>query len=151
MDQNTNEPADLAARPAVTAAVTRGVVRFLHDLGYASTLEFTLATGRRADVMALNRKGDLALVEIKSCTADFFADGKWEEYRDYCDAFYFAVASDFPADVLPPEEGLIVADSFGGDIVRPAIERKLAAARRKAVTLRFARQAATASTAPLLG
>lgn len=131
-----------SARPDVTAALTRGVCRLFRDLDYAPLQEFKLANGRRADVAALDRRGRLAIVEVKSCRADFESDMKWAEYLGYCDLFYFAVDRTFPCALLPASEGLIVADAYGGAIMRDAEERPMNAARRKAVTLRFARQAA---------
>lgn len=130
------------ARPDVTAALTRGVSRLFFDLGLAPLPEFTLANGRRADLIGLEQGGRFVIAEIKSCRADFEADGKWREYLEYCDAFYFAVGRDFPLELLPPSEGLIIADAFGGAVLREAAERPLVASRRKAVTLRYARQAA---------
>lgn len=130
------------ARPDVTTALTRGVVRLFADLGLVSLPEFRLPNGRRADVAGLDRSGRLVIAEVKSCQADFDADTKWTDYLGYCDAFYFAVASDFPLALLPVEEGLIIADAYGGAVIRESQERALAAARRKALTLRFARQAA---------
>jgi hypothetical protein len=132
----------MAARPDVTAALTRGVVRLFADLGLVSLPEFRLPNGRRADVAGLDRRGRLVVAEVKSCQADFDADTKWTDYLGFCDAFYFAVASDFPLTLLPVEEGLIIADAYGGAVIRESQERALAAARRKALTLRFARQAA---------
>ncbi|MGH6904593.1 MAG: MmcB family DNA repair protein, partial [Geminicoccaceae bacterium] len=70
-------------------------------------------------------------------------DRKWYRYLDYCDRFYFAVASDFPRHLLPADAGLIVADRFGGEIVRGAPIRALAPARRKAMLIRFGRAAAS--------
>ncbi|TVR07148.1 MAG: DNA repair protein MmcB-related protein [Salinarimonadaceae bacterium] len=125
-------------------AIQRGVRRLFARMEMASLTELTLASGRRADVISLGRDGALVIVEIKSCLADFRADRKWPGYRDFCDRFYFAVGHDFPHDVLPDETGLIVADGFGAQIVREAPEHPLAAARRKAVTLRFARAGASA-------
>ena len=44
---------------------------------------------------------------------------------------------------LPEDCGLILADRYGGEIVRPAkLAPAMAGARRKALTLRFARTAA---------
>lgn len=129
-------------RPDVTAALTRGVVRLFVDLGFAPLMEFTLRNGRRADVIGLDRGGRILIAEVKSCRADFDADQKWTEYLDYCDGFYFAVARDFPQEILPADEGLIVADAFGGAVLRETASRPLSPARRKAVTLRYARQAA---------
>src|SRR6266853_1180537 len=95
------------------ALLARGVCRALDQLGYASLLEFPLANGRRADILALGRGGDLIIVEIKSSVADFRADRKWPDYRDFADRLYFAVPNQFPALLIPEECGLIVADSFG--------------------------------------
>lgn len=123
-------------------AVATGVRRLLAAQGCASVCELILASGRRADVIALTPDGCIWIVEVKSCLADFRADAKWRDYRDFCDRFYFAVAPDFPAHVLPEEAGLILADGFGAHLAREAPEHKLAGARRKAVTLRFAHVAA---------
>lgn len=129
-------------RPAVTEAVTRGAARVMTDLGFVSLLEVTLPNGRRADVMGLGRKGEIAICEVKSSVEDFRVDQKWGDYLPFCDAFYFAVAPEFPAQVLPEEPGLIVADGFGGAVVRSSLASPLAPARRKALTLAFARLAA---------
>ena len=129
-------------RPETTEAVTRGAARFLLSLGYAPLAEVTLPNGRRADLMALGRKGDVLIVEVKSGLEDFRVDRKWGEYAPFCDGFYFAVAPQFPEGVLPEDPGLIVADGFGGAVVREALVAPLAPARRKALTLAFARLAA---------
>ena len=127
------------SRPQTTLAVTRGAARLMIDLGFAPLLEVRLPNGRRADVMALGPKGDLLIVEVKSGLEDFRIDRKWPEYGPYCDAFYFAVAPHFPDGILPEEPGMIVADGFGGAVIREAPVAPLAPARRKALTLAFAR------------
>ncbi len=127
------------SRPETTQSVTRGAARLLVDMGYAPLLEVCLPNGRRADVMALGPKGDIVICEVKSGVEDYRVDRKWGEYGPYCDAFYFAVAPEFPEGVLPDEPGLIVADGFGGAVVRDAPLTPLAPARRKALTLAFAR------------
>jgi hypothetical protein len=127
-----------AEDPALRLLLARGVGRALAQLGYATLLEMSLANGRRADVMGLGRGGELVIVEVKSSLQDFRSDAKWREYRAYCDRFYFAVAEGFPREAIPEDCGLIVADGFGGAVSREAPVMALAAARRKAVTLRFA-------------
>lgn len=129
-------------RPQVTLAVSKGVMRALFDRGFTPLLELTVATGRRIDVAGLGPSGEIIAVEVKSSIADYRADQKWHEYYDWCDRLYFATANDFPHDILPQDPGLIIADQFGGEIVRDTVARPLAAARRKAMTLRFARVAA---------
>lgn len=122
--------------------IARGVKRMFGERAWTCVTELTLANRRRADVCALGPRGEIAIVEIKSSVADFRSDQKWPEYQPYCDLFYFAVGHDFPKDLIPDEAGLIVADAFGGAILRTPGETLLKAARRKAMTLRFAHVAA---------
>lgn len=129
-------------RPETTAAVTRGAAAFLVQLGYAPLLEVPLPNGRRADVMALGPRGDLLVVEVKSSLEDYRADAKWPEYQPYCDGFAFAVDPDFPRRILPDGPGVICADAHGGAVLTPWPVLPLAPARRKALTLSFARLAA---------
>ncbi|WP_332765869.1 DNA repair putative endonuclease MmcB [Phenylobacterium sp.] len=129
-------------RPEITAAVTRGAARLLVDLGYAPLSEVTLPNGRRADLMALSPKGHIVIVEVKSGLEDYRVDRKWHEYMPYCDSFAFAVAPEFPREILPEEPGLIVCDAFGGAVLREAPTAPLAGARRKALTIAFGRLAA---------
>lgn len=130
-------------RPDVTLAVTRGVCRLWRARAWTPLLEVPLADGRRADVMALADDGAIAIVEVKSSVEDFRVDAKWPDYLAWCDRFYFAVAAAFPQDLLPDDVGVIVADAFGGEIIRPdprpPAHTRLAPARRKALTLRCAR------------
>lgn len=127
------------SRPETTLSVTRGAARLMIDLGYSPLLEVGLPNGRRADVMALGPRGDIVICEVKSGLDDYRVDRKWGEYGPFCDAFYFAVAPEFPSDILPDHPGLIVADGFGGAVVRDAPLAPLAPARRKALTIAFAR------------
>ncbi len=131
-----------AERDAATAAVTRGAMRLLGSLGFAAIAELDLPSGRRADLLGLGADGEVVIVEVKSGAEDFRADLKWPDYRAYADRLYFAVDERFPMELLPADVGVIVADGFGGAVVRPARVRKLAPARRKALTLRAARAAA---------
>ncbi|MEO1552388.1 MAG: MmcB family DNA repair protein [Pseudomonadota bacterium] len=130
--------------------IARGVLRLMHDYGFAGVTEMTLANGRRADIAAIGPSGDISIVEIKSSVADFRSDQKWPEYRPFCDRFYFAVGQSFPQDLIPTDTGLIIADAYGGAVLREPTYEKLAAARRKAVTLRFARLAAARLCQPVL-
>jgi len=123
--------------------LARGVSRHLESRGFATVLEFVPARGLRVDVAAIGRAGEIWVVECKSCRADFMADTKWQGYLPYCDRFFWAVDADFPQDLLPDQTGLILADAWDAEILREGPESKLAAARRKAMTLKLARTAAT--------
>jgi hypothetical protein len=124
------------------ALLARGVCRHLMGAGLMPVTEFVPAPGLRVDVIALGTDGRIIIVECKSDLADFRADAKWHGYLAWCDAFFFAVDEAFPSEVLPADEGLMLADPYGAEIIRQGIARPLAPARRKALTLRVARKAA---------
>lgn len=123
------------------SALQRGVIRLLYARGFAAVSELSLATGRRPDLVAVGPAAEIWAIEIKSCTADFRADRKWLEYQKYCDQLFFAVDRDFQLELIPHSVGLIVADGYGGEIVREAFRSTLAPATRKAMMLRIARAA----------
>lgn len=122
--------------------VRRGVQRLLCELGASVLPELCLSTGRRADMVALTRKGEVWIIEIKSSIDDFRSDRKWPEYRHHADRFYFATHPGVPAEIFPEECGFILSDGYGAEILREAPERRLSAAARKALLLRFARTGA---------
>jgi hypothetical protein len=133
----------LDGRQSPTAlAVARGTARLLHSLGLCCVSELPLASGRRADIVALAGDGEIWIVEIKSSVADFRADQKWMDYRLHCDRLYFATTLDVPCEIFPKDTGLIIADAFGASIACDAPERRLPAATRKSMMLRFAHSAA---------
>jgi hypothetical protein len=132
--------APAAPRPGVQLA--RGVCRLLVSHDFMPLTEYVPAPGLRVDVMAIGPKGEIWVVECKSGRADFAADRKWQGYLDWCDRYFWAVDAGFPLDLLPEDTGLIVADAWGGEILRQPPETRLAGARRAAVLRGFARAAA---------
>lgn len=130
------------AEEPLAAALARGVSRTLQAHGGATLAEFTLRTGRRVDVIAVDAEGRITIVEIKTSVADFRSDGKWPEYLAFCDYFYFAVPEDFPRELLPEDCGVMVADAYEAVILAPAESRPVNGSRRRAMTLRFALAAA---------
>jgi hypothetical protein len=139
---NHNDPLVDGRQSARALLVRRGVERLFFELGGALVPELALASGRRADLVVLMPNGVIIIVEIKSSIEDLKADRKWPDYRAHCDRLYFATHPDVPADLFPDDCGFILSDGYGAEILREAPEHKLAAATRKAVTLRFARSAA---------
>ena len=134
-------PTDL--RQSETAlAVARGTARLLHALGFSCISELSLPSGRRADLVALNERGEIWIVEIKSSVEDLRADQKWHEYRAHCDRLFFAFTQDLPCGIFPQDAGLIIADAYGAHLHCEAPEHKLPAATRKQMTVRFAMAAA---------
>lgn len=135
-------------RPGV--ALARGVCRMLVAHGLSPLVEMPLPDGLRLDVCALARDGTLWGVEVKSSRADFLSDAKWPGYLTWVERFAFAVPEGFDAALLPAEHGLIRADAHGAELIRSGQARRLAPARRRAVTLRFARLAAERAIRPVL-
>lgn len=143
----------------IAGEVARGVTRLFCRRDLFAICEMPLPNGRRADMMAIDSKGGLTIVEIKVAKADLIGDRKWTDYLDYCDHFFWAVPPSLSAIVaherfLPEQAGLIVADRYDAAIVRDAVHRPLAPARRKAELLHFARRAArrlSAQIDPTLG
>lgn len=127
--------------------IRRGVQRLLIAMGAVVLPEVTLATGRRADLVALTKKGDIWIIEIKSSIEDFRVDRKWPDYRQHSDRFFFATHPEVPAEIFPEECGFILSDGYGAEILREPDEHRLAAATRKAMMLRFARAGAARVTA----
>ncbi len=134
-----------AVSPATAAAVARGVSRLFSRHQISVQPEVSLRNHRRADLMGVNNKGEIIIVEIKCARADLLGDQKWSEYLEYCDRFFWAVPAGFdctPFDkpaFLPERAGLIVADAYDAQMVRSAAYVPLAAARRKTETTRLAR------------
>ncbi len=124
--------------PERTALVRRAAARLCLQLGWAPVHEMSLPNGRRADIMALRPDGGFVCIEVKSGLRDFQTDLKWPEYRDYCDALFFAVDSDFPDGLIPAEAGLIVVAERMAELVREAPAHPLAPSRRRALIQRFA-------------
>src|SRR5229473_7295897 len=135
-------PAPDRRQSETALAIARGTARLLRSLGFACISELPLPSGRRADLVALNERGEIWIVEIKSSIADFRADQKWQDYRAHCDRLFFATTVEVPCDIFPPDTGLIVADAFGAEFKCEAPEHKLPAATRKSMMLLFARAAA---------
>lgn len=123
-------------------SVQRGTGRLLRTLGFSFVTELPLASGRRADIVALSQGGEFWIVEIKSSLADLRADAKWPDYRQHCDRLYFAAPPELGREIFPGEAGFIAADSYGAEILDEAPEHRMPGPTRKAMTLRFARFAA---------
>jgi hypothetical protein len=133
----------LDRRQSETAlAIARGTARLLRSLGFSCISELPLPSGRRADLVALNERGEIWIVEIKSSVEDLRADHKGEDYRAHCDRLFFAFTKDLSCEIFPKGTGLIVADAYGAHMHCEAPEHRLPAPTRKSMTVRFALAAA---------
>lgn len=138
--------------PFLASDVVRGTARLFLRHDWIPMVEVPLSSNRagnnrRADIMALCPKGSITIVEVKVSRADLLGDGKWPDYLDYCDRYFWAVPQGFDLtlfdrpELLPDRAGLIVADRYDAVMLREAVNCPLPGARRKAETLKFARRA----------
>ncbi|MFM5885760.1 MAG: MmcB family DNA repair protein [Novosphingobium sp.] len=136
-----------AADLKAAQAVARGICRLFARNDIWCLAEMPLRSNRRADLMGIDAKGQLVIVEIKVSRADLLGDAKWTDYLEHCDRFYWGLAPELDRACmeteafLPERCGLIVADGYDAEILRPAATVPLAAARRKAEVERLARTA----------
>ena len=137
-----DRPAAPLTWPERTTAIRRATARLCLQLGWSPIHEVPLPNGRRADILALRPDGGFACIEVKSGPRDFLSDEKWPEYRGFADALYFAVDTDFPCELLPPETGLIIAHGPDAELIHDAPAHPITTARRRALTQRFATIAA---------
>lgn len=130
------------------AQIRASIIRLYDADDTACFSEFTVKTGRRLDLICLAADGMITAIEIKSSIADYRSDRKWQSYLEWADYFYFAVADEFPTEILPaPEEaGYIISDGFDAAVERPAPLRKLSSARRSSIIKQLARRAMRRST-----
>ena len=119
------------------ADVARGIGRLFARNGIWCLSEVPLKNGRRADLMGIDAKGLVVVVEIKVARADLLGDAKWPDYLDFCDRFYWGLPPGLDRALLDREAfrpqtcGVIVADGYDAEILRPAALDPLATARRK--------------------
>lgn len=129
------------ARDTTARLLARGLGRHLFQLGMTAVSEVVLPNGRRADLAALGRTGEIWIIEIKSSVEDFRADSKWRDYLPFCDRFYFASHLDVPQEIFPEDVGLILSDGYGAEIIRHHERTPLAGPTRKALMIELARLA----------
>lgn len=143
--ESSNLAALAASEPATASALVRGIGRLFARNGIWCLTEMPLRGGRRADLMGVDERGRIVIVEIKVSRADLLGDGKWPEYLEFCDRFFWGLPPALDRACLegeaflPDRCGVIVADGYDAEIVRPAPLLQLAASRRKVEVERLAR------------
>src|ERR1700692_806129 len=126
-------PAPDRRQSETALAIARGTARLLRSLGFSCISELPLPSGRRADLVAINERGEIWIVEIKSSIEDLRADQKWPEYRAHCDRLFFAFTQDLSCEIFPEQTGLIVAHAYGAHMHCTAPEHRMAAPTRTAM------------------
>lgn len=154
MDSNSTLGFNSACAESTQPAkeVARGIVRLFARNDIWCAAEVPLANGRRVDLMGVDAKGQIVIVEIKVAHSDLMNDCKWTDYLEYCDRFFWGIPPDFERTLLerdtfsPDRCGMIVGDNYDGEILRDALLEPLASGRRKAMMMRLARLAMQRNT-----
>ncbi len=139
--------------PPGAGEVARGIARLFARNDIWCLAEVPLRGGRRADLMGIDARGHVVIVEIKVARGDLLGDAKWADYLDHCDRFFWGVPPGLDRAPLadaafrPEVCGVIVADGYDGEILRPAALCPLAPARRKVAVEQLARLAMRRHTA----
>jgi hypothetical protein len=147
VDSSDAGPVSGNAQEREALGVARGIARLFARNDIWCVAEMPLKGGRRADLMGIDARGSVIIVEIKVSRADLLGDAKWPDYLDHCDRFYWGLAAHLDRAVMETEAfrpetcGIIVADGYDAEILRPAPLLPLAAARRKVEVERLARAA----------
>lgn len=147
VDSSDAGPVAGNAQEREALGVARGIARLFARNDIWCVPEMPLKGGRRADLMGIDARGSVIIVEIKVSRADLLGDAKWPDYLDHCDRFYWGLAAHLDRAVMetgafrPETCGIIVADGYDAEILRPAPLLPLAAARRKVEVERLARAA----------
>jgi hypothetical protein len=142
-----SQPDSLASPVLAASDVARGIGRLFARNDIWCLSEVPLKNGRRADLMGIDAKGLVVIVEIKVARADLLGDAKWPDYLDFCDRFYWGLPPGLDRAPLesvayrPETCGVIVADGYDAEILRPAALEPLVAARRKTQVEHLARTA----------
>lgn len=143
--ENPTLDVNSVANPLLASDVVRGISRLFARNDIWCLPEMSLRSGRRADLMGIDAKGHIIIVEVKVSRADLLGDGKWPDYLAYCDRFYWGLAPSLDRACLETEAflpascGIIVGDGYDAEILRPAPTHKLPASRRKVEIERLAR------------
>jgi len=121
--------------------IARGVCRHLKQYNFSCLEEFVPIKGSRVDIIAIGPRGEIWIIECKSSPADYNQDQKWEKYLPFCDRYFWAVPQNFPTNILPAKDGLMIADQYDAEIVRYGQEYKISPQKRKVITAKVARNA----------
>tara|TARA_B100000214_G_scaffold10058_1_gene7329 strand:- start:109523 stop:110338 length:816 start_codon:yes stop_codon:yes gene_type:complete len=95
-------------RKEITAKSTEACVRYFAAKNFSVYQEVGVSKvkGARADLVAINMKGEIIFTEVKSCWADFASDSKWTSYLDYCNKMYFCI----PEWLYESDKGQFIVD-----------------------------------------
>lgn len=108
---------------------------------YVVNKEISFNVGKRkrirADLVALNMKQEVIIVEIKSCLQDFLADNKYTQYKQFCHKLYIGTDLETAEKIKPlvdKDVGIIV----GRTVYKSARRRQIKHEDFMQVLLRFA-------------
>ena len=124
-------------------SIFKQTMRFFSKKGYQVLSEFSLPNKRRVDIIAINLKKEIIIIEIKSKKKDLNYDKKWKSYLNYCNYFYFACNEKITNVNFSQNIGIIQKKFNKIKIIKESKYKKLSQIKKNKLILNFALSAAS--------
>ena len=118
-------------------------MRFFSNKGYKVLTEFALPNKKRVDIIAINIKKQIVIVEVKSNQKKFKIDKKWKKYLNYCNYFYFSFNKYEKNIKLSKNIGIIQTNKTNAEVKKNASYTKMSKEEKNNLILNFALSAAS--------
>ena len=122
--------------------ILQNTMRFLSNKGYQVISEFALPNKKRVDLIALNLKKDILIVEVKSNIKNLKNDKKWRKYLKYCNFFFFSFDNCQEVKNIKKNIGVIMANNKKTEIIKKPKYNKINLKKKNIIILKFALSAA---------
>ena len=118
--------------------ILQKTMQFLSLKGYKVLSEFALPNKKRVDIIAINLKRKIIIVEVKSNKKSLKYDKKWKNYVNYCNYFYFACNDKLKDFNFSENIGVIQNNSNNIKIIRKSKYKKLSENKKKQLIFKIA-------------
>ena len=118
--------------------ILQKTMRFLSLKGYKVLSEFALPNKKRVDIIGINLKKEIIIVEVKSNKNGIKLDKKWKNYLNYCNYFYFACNDKLKDFNFSKNIGVIEKNSNDIKITKKSKYKKIPQKRKNTLILKIA-------------
>ena len=126
-----------------TRKILQKTMQLLISKGFKIITEFALPNKKRVDIIGINTKKEIVIVEVKSNKNNFKNDNKLKKYLKYCNYFYFSCNEEIKDICISKKVGIILYNSKNIEISRYSKYRKLSELIKNKIIYNFALSAAS--------